>query len=361
MCHMQGSSFFRGLGDYSLAVEMLIVSEEPVEQMAHRARFAEAHGFDTIWLADERFYRDVYACLAIIASETSTVRLGPCVTDPFIRHPALTAVAMATLDEISGNRAILGIGAGISGFRELGIEPKRAPRAIREAIDLIRKLWTGETVDYKGEIVRFSDGHLHFTPGRADIPVAVASNGPLGQRAAGALAGKAIMAACASLVELKAFRSEVETGAKQAGRPLTDIDITVRLNTCIADDGAVARDTLRLGVARYIGNGAMKMSTLGEQDLELPKELLAGVADIPYGASSELYRNLLPFVTDRHVDAFTLAGTVEEVTARVVALRQAGVNSIIIRPFGSPMSTIDDTIRRFGTDVWPRAQAELAV
>ena len=55
------------------------------------------------------------------------IRLGPCVTDPYSRHAALTAMAIATLDEISGQRAVLGIGAGVSGFRELGDRAREAP------------------------------------------------------------------------------------------------------------------------------------------------------------------------------------------------------------------------------------------
>src|SRR5690348_7507963 len=98
---------------------LLMLGDAPVRTVVERARLAETVGYGTVWLADERFYREVYSCLAHIAAHTSKVLLGPCVTDPFSRHPALTAMAIATLDEISGQRAILGIGAGISGFTEL--------------------------------------------------------------------------------------------------------------------------------------------------------------------------------------------------------------------------------------------------
>jgi len=70
----------------------------------------------------------------------------------------LTAMAIATLDEISAGRAALGLGAGVSGFAELGIRPHRPPRAIREAISLIRALLRGEQVDFTGEVISFRDG-----------------------------------------------------------------------------------------------------------------------------------------------------------------------------------------------------------
>lgn len=107
-----------------------MLGDAPVQVMVDRARLAEAVGYDAVWLADERFYREVYTCLAQFAAHTSKVLLGPCVTDPFSRHPALTAMAIATLDEVASGRGILGIGAGISGFAELGIHRRKPARPI---------------------------------------------------------------------------------------------------------------------------------------------------------------------------------------------------------------------------------------
>src|SRR5215813_12900035 len=145
-----------------MRIGLLMLGDAPVRAMVERARLAEAIGYDTAWLADERFFRELYSCLAHFADHTSKVRLGPCVTDPFSRHPALTAMAIATLDEISGGRAILGIGAGISGFAELGIERRKPARAIRESVQLIRALLRGETVDFYGEVIALNNGRLSF-------------------------------------------------------------------------------------------------------------------------------------------------------------------------------------------------------
>src|SRR5215471_15173194 len=129
-----------------MQIGLLMLGGASVQAMVERARLAEAAGYATVWLADERFYREVYSCLTRFAAHTSKVLLGPCVTDPFSRHPALTAVAIATLDEISGQRAILGIGAGISGFTELGINRRKPARAIREMVEVVRacgaRAWT---------------------------------------------------------------------------------------------------------------------------------------------------------------------------------------------------------------------------
>jgi len=80
---------------------------------------------------------------------------------------------------------------------------------------------------------------------------------------------------------------------------------------------------------------------------------------VTYGAGLEPYRPIVPLITDRQIDALTLAGTVEEAAERVVALGRAGIGQIVIHPFAPPGETVDATIRRFGEEVLPRAQKAL--
>jgi 5,10-methylenetetrahydromethanopterin reductase len=339
-----------------MTLQLLLLGDAPVAQLVERARLAEGNGYGTVWVADERFYREVYSCLGQLAAHTSRVLLGPCVTDPFARHPALTAMAIATLDEISGGRAILGIGAGISGFAELGIERRRPARAISEAIDMIRALLRGETVDHHGEVIEFNHGRLSFSPPRPGIPVYVASNGPLGQRVAAELADGVIMEACGSAAEVRAFRAVVDSAARNAGRDPRAIQIIARLNTCIAADGRVARDAVRPSVARYLGAGRLRSRTAASQGLTLPADAVATVAGAAYAAGVTPYMPLLPLITDRHVDAFTLAGTTDEVAEHAIALGEAGIDAIIVRPFAAEGGTIEKTIIMLGAEVWPRVR-----
>lgn len=338
---------------------LLLLPHDLPARLVEVARLAEGTGYDHLWLADERFFREVYASLTLCAARTRRIRLGPCVTDPYSRHPALTAMAIATLDEISLGRAVLGLGAGISGFAELGVTREKPARAIREAIVLIRRLLAGERVAQRGEVVHFHDGALDFTPLRKDVPIYVASNGPFGQRAAGAVADGAMMEGCGSPDEVLTLRAEVRRGAAEAGRDPASVELVARLNCCIAEDGGAARDVLRPRVARTLGAGRLKFATLESQGLALPADARAKVAGVPYRAGFEPYRPIVPLITDGHVDALTLAGTVGEVTARVVALGRAGIGQVAIHPFAPPGGTVDATIRRFGEEVLPRAQKAL--
>ena len=343
-----------------MTIGLLMLGNYPVERMLRYAGIAEASGYDAVWLGDERFYREVYSCLNYFAAHLSRVRLGPCVTDPYTRHPAMTAAAIATLDEISKGRAMLAIGAGISGFAELGIDRRRPARAIREAVVVVRRLLAGEEVDFQGEVIRFNHGRLNFPVPQRAVPIYVASNGPLGQRAAGAVADGAIMEAGASVAEVRAFRATIDQGAAAAGCDPAAVKLVVRLNACIADDGRAARDAVRPTVARLLGAGRLKMATIEAQGLGLSEVALRAVAGVPYAAGVAPYLPLAPLITDRQVDAFSLAGTAAEVADHVVDLRRAGVDSIIILPFAAAGGTVEDTIERFGSVVWPRANSAMA-
>jgi len=227
-----------------LTTGLLALPSHPAGRLAELAQLAERTGYDYLWLADERFFREVYASLTFCALRTQRIKLGPCVTDPYSRHPALTAMAIATLDELSGQRAVLGLGAGVSGFRELGIARDKPGVGLREAVDVIRQLLAGETVTYPGSVVRVDGAHLDFKPVRAEIPMYIASQRPVGVRAAGRVANGAIMQGCVAEPLFTFFRDTVIAGAREAGRDPARIDLVARINVCVHDDRKVARDLM---------------------------------------------------------------------------------------------------------------------
>jgi 5,10-methylenetetrahydromethanopterin reductase len=339
-----------------MSLELLMLGNVPIAQMVERAKLAEANGYDTLWVADERFYREVYSTLAILAQNTTRVKLGTCVTDPFARHPALTAMAIATLDEISGQRAILGVGAGISGFPELGVVRKKPAVAIREMIEIVRALLKGDALDFRGDVVSFNSGKLSFKPMRADIPIYVASNGPLGQRVTGGIADGAIMEGCGNVEEVKAFRASLAEGAKRKGRDPSAVKVALRLNACVSSDGKKARDGMRLGVARMLAAGRLKFVTSEKQGLTLTPEQIAPFANVRYADGAAPYAPLLPLITDRHVDAFTLAGSPDEVVQHMKELKAAGADGFIVMPLPCEGTTAEETLVALGKKVWPRVK-----
>ena len=340
---------------------VLALGRESLSELGHLAQLAETVGFDDFWVADERFFGDAYVCLAHCANLTHEIRLGPCVTDPYSRHPALTAMAIATLDEMSDGRALLGIGAGVSGFAEIGIARRRPATAIQEAVQIIHSLLAGERVEYHGEVISLSGAALGFTPARRLVPTYVASNRPLGQRVAGAVADGAIMEGCGNVAEVKALANEVRIGAESVGGDVGgSVELVARLNTCVAEDGESARDTLRPHVARTLATGRLGFATLKSQGIALPEEATAGLGELGYVPGVEPYLHLLELVPDHFVDALSLAGTTDEVIAQATTLCQAGVNRFVVHPIAAPGQTVADTIRHFGEAVIPAVRETLS-
>lgn len=153
----------------------------------------EELGYVDLFHADERFFRDVYALLAPLTHVTTTLRFGPLTTDPFSRHPALTAMAIGTPAEQSGGRTLLGIGSGSSGFQTIGVHRSRVVRRLREAIELIRLLLTSrDNVTDEGETVRFVNDRLGFGP-IPHVPDVIGTRGPRVLELAGAVADQVVI------------------------------------------------------------------------------------------------------------------------------------------------------------------------
>ncbi len=153
-------------------------------QIAEMAALAENLGYRRIWVADEGIAgRDVYISLAAVAQATHTAAIGPGITNPFLRHPAITASAIATLDELSNGRAFCGLGAG--GGLSLGplAVPRHKPvRSVAEMIDAMRALWADEIVNHEGVTLNLRNARLANPPAKnikaRNIEIHLAARGP---------------------------------------------------------------------------------------------------------------------------------------------------------------------------------------
>jgi 5,10-methylenetetrahydromethanopterin reductase len=265
-------------------------------------------------------------------------------------------MAIATLDEISGQRAVLGIGAGVSGFRELGIAREKSGVALREAVEVIRKLLAGETVTYKGSVVRVDGAHLDFKPVRAEVPMYIASQRPVGCRSAGRVADGAIMQGCVAEPLLNFFKDTVAAGAREAGRDPAAIDLVARINVCVHDDRQAARNLMKPTIVRSLAAQRPDFFTFTTAGLTIPPALAKHLEGLAYAYDPRPYQAAAADVPDAFVDAVTLAGPPEEVAAGVIRLARQGVTQFMLYPV-SPDGRIEVVIERFQREVMPRVRA----
>jgi len=209
--------------------------------------FIEDAGFTSLWVADERLYRNVYVTLTLAALSSRTLRLGTGVTNPFTRHPALTAAAIATVDEVSGGRVVLGLGAGGSATAVLGLPRVRPAQALREAVHIIHELTAGASLDFRGQVFSFT-GRLDFTPPRR-VPVYVAARGPRSLEAAGEVGDGVIIGGLVGDRGLRFCLEGVVRGARRAGRDPADVRKVAWIYAACAEDPEAAADAVRHVVA----------------------------------------------------------------------------------------------------------------
>jgi 5,10-methylenetetrahydromethanopterin reductase len=330
---------------------VLLNAEHAHSALMEYARLIDDLGLGTLWYADERFYRETYVGLAACALATSRVLLGTCVTDPYTRHPALTAAAIASLDELSGGRAVLGYGAGISGYHNLGIKMDRSARRLREAITMVRRLLKGERFSLEGETLTLHDAAMKFQPIRNSIPVVLAADGPLVLRLAGEIADATMVAHCASPRILLDKLVHVQEGRRKADR-IDPMRVIVRLDMTLAEDNRTALEHAKLRIGRVLWSRYPdRLGYIADHGLELPPELnrrLAAAGPFPIGMFDlEAFRQFADVIPDDFVRLTALAGSPLEVTRQMDELFAAGATEVAVFPLVAPVDTLTNVLHRF--------------
>jgi len=328
-----------------------LFGEMPLADLAEMARESEALGYDTIWYADERLYRECYVALTHIAHHTQRVSLGTAVTNPYTRHVALTAQAAASVDEVSGGRLKLGIGAGGSNHGPLGITRERPLLALREMTELLRALWRGERLTYAGKVVRLQDARLDFQPQRV-LPVYIAARGPETLKLAGEIADGAIIGAFAAESGIRYAMEQIALGAAKAGRSPAAVDTVSWIYTCIADDPAAATAAVAKLVVNTLQNSR---EILDRIDVQLPPELQALFERTQWSQAPEVVAEAARLLPQRIIDQFSLAGNLRQVAKKLESILAAGVSEVAILPFAAAGVTKLDVVRRFRAEVLPLA------
>ena len=331
-----------------------LFGDMPMAELVRTAREIEEMGYDDLWFGDERFYRDVYVCLSHIAHATERIGLGVSVTNPYTRHPALTAVAAASVDELSGHRLKLGIGAGGSNHGPLGISRPRPRTAIKEMTEVVRRLWRGEEVDFHGKVIELNSGRLDFTPEHADIPIYVAARGPETLKLAGQIADGAIIGALSSEAGIRYARRQIAAGAALAGRDADEVDVVAWIYTSISDDAAAAR----AAVARLVVNSLQNSrDILAEIGLELPDDLRAFFERTLWSQAIDVVDEAAKLLPQHIVDQLSLTGTVREVAQKIERIALSGVREIAVLPFAPAGGSRMEVVRRFQREVVPALNA----
>jgi 5,10-methylenetetrahydromethanopterin reductase len=292
-----------------------IMPQVPVPRIVDLARHAEELGFSRCWVYDEGLAgRDVYVGLTAIARATGRLDIGPGITNPFTRHPGVTAAAIATLDEYSGGRAFLGIGAGGSlTLDPLGIEHRQSLTAVREVIEACRPLFAGDVVDYTGHYFGLAGAHLDYA--RPDIEIWLAGRGPKMLALGGEVADGVMLEFIHRTLLAREF-DRVRTAAAQAGNhPL------ICYSTMIVTNEATMAATKPHMTYRLVDSPAVVQEMMGIGDEEVTA-IRSAMADGIHAAGR--------LIRDAWVQPFVISGTVADCVDQVRELDEAGVDEFLL-------------------------------
>ncbi|WP_326643895.1 LLM class flavin-dependent oxidoreductase [Streptosporangium sp. NBC_01755] len=287
----------------------------------------EGNGFDELWLTDSSLHaRNVYVYLTLAASRTDRIRLGTAVTNPITRHPAVTATAITTVDEVSGGRAVLGIGAGDRPLLALGSKP--APlKQLEAGIDAIRRLWTGENVTMRAPGFVLDDAHMR-EPGRSDIPVYMSASGPKTLELAGRVADGVILLAGLHPEGLRWAIDHIERGAEKAGRSARP-DITVFAYGAIDDDEDKA-----LAAGRTIAAWFPQTAPVYCEMAGLSNELVRQVREMYSGGEFQEAEQAAKLLPDEFVHRMSLAGGKDRAREHIKNMLELDVECVSVFPLG---------------------------
>ena len=178
----------------------------PAGMLADAVVAAEALGLDEVWIADEGVARDPVAVLASACGRTTRIRLAVGITSPLLRHPGSIAAALATLDELSGGRAVLGLGVGgVQSLGPFGITTDRPVAVMRDAIKTARAVFQVEHCEsYEPPAHAF---------GPRSVPIWIGTRGPQMSRLAARQADGILVSGCTAAQHIEIVERVRATGS----------------------------------------------------------------------------------------------------------------------------------------------------
>ena len=290
-------------------------------------KLAESLGYESAWVA-EGHGGDQFSILSACATQTSTIKLGTAISSVFVRSIPTIAMAAATVDQISDGRFILGLGSShrVQVKPEHGIDYAKPITLVRESVEIVRALLRDGSVQYTGETVTIENFDLWFSPKRRDIPIYLAGLFQKMISVCGEIADGLILTR-STLETCNQTRKWIGEGAARSGRDPSNIDVTSLLPTAVAKNREEALDSLRPGLAFYLGFFPRYNRLIAEYGF-------AQEADKVATAWARGDRNAATrAVTDNMIEATSVVGTMDQCKEKIEAYRVSGIDLPIISPF----------------------------
>ena len=315
------------------------------------ARLAEAVGFALVGVADSQsVFREMYATMALCAQATQRVLIGPTVTNPITRHPAVAASGIATIDEIAPGRAIFGIGSGDSAILNLAERPATLAD-LRAYVGAVRDLHIRREAEWRGRTAR-----LTWAP--RPVPIYLSAEGPRTLELAGEIADGVIVNVGLEPALVRDAVARVHTGARRAGRDPAAVDLWTMVRANVTDDVAAGVDEIRMELA----SNAHHVFRFTLEGKHVPGELADAIRRVQKGYQPAAHEALGASPNARLLEAepalraylaerFAVVGAADACAEKLRGVVAAGIDGLLVTGFVAERQRL---IRALGEQVLPR-------
>ena len=306
-------------------------------------RYAEEKGFEAVWQAESRLVRDAIVPMAAYAAVTQRIKVGSGVINNWTRNIGLLAATFLTLDDLAPNRIICGIGAWWDPLASsVGIQRRKPSTAMRETVEVMRRLLNMERVTFHGEFHHVDGIELDVVHGRRTprhIPIMIGATGDQMMELTGEIADGVVLNYCVPPEYNDRALELLEVGLKKSGRKLQDFD-RPQLVVCSVDpDHDAAIDTTKMLLCQYLAQQPHIAKASG-----VAPQVIADIqAILGWPATKEQINQAKHLVPDALVDRITASGTPDEARRKVAEYRKRGSTCPILYPVGGNFKLLIDT------------------
>jgi 5,10-methylenetetrahydromethanopterin reductase len=323
-------------------VALYLQDKHPIREGMEYARYAEARGFEAVWQAESRLVREATVPMAAYAAVTERIKVGSGVVNNWTRNVGLLAATFSTLDELAPGRIVLGIGAWWDPLAsKVGIKRTKPLLAMRETVEVTRRLLAMERVTYHGEFVDVDDIEIDIVHGDRspkNVPIYIGATGMKMMEMAGEIADGVVLNYMVSSLYNKQALDALGEGASRAGRTVEDIDRPQLVVCSLDEDRDAALDRARELLTQYLGQQPHIMKASGVDPALI--EEIGKVMTWPAGA--EDIRKAMRLVPDDAVQMISASGTPDECRAKVREYVEAGCTCPILYPLGDDVRAMID-------------------
>jgi 5,10-methylenetetrahydromethanopterin reductase len=309
-------------------------------------RYAEERGFEAVWQAESRLVRDAIVPMAAYAAVTTKLKVGSGVINNWTRNIGLLAATFLTLDDLAPGRIICGLGAWWDPLAaNVGIQRRKPLLAMRETIDVLRRLLNMERVTFHGEFHNVDGIELDVVHGRReprDVKIMIGATGGKMMELTGEIADGAVLNYCVPPEYNDEAMLQLEAGAKRAGRSLDDIDRPQLIVCSVDHDREKAIDTTRGLLCQYLAQQPhiAKASGVSEDVVKSIQAILG------WPATHEQIEKAKHLVPDDLIHRITASGTPDEARAKVQEYVKRGATCPILYPVGGDVNLLIDTFAK---------------